>query len=282
MDDPNDTKDAADLLRQTWQKAGVHPEPHMAVILGSGLRGAAEDAVAAGATAIPYADVPGMPVTRVAGHAGRFVAGGTKLPHTVLLQGRSHLYEGWTVHQATFAVRLLARLGVKKLIVTNAAGGIRSGMNPGDLMLIADHLSLADLSDLAADDQPSTIYRRPTALWDEKLIAVATGIPTPLTVHRGCYAMVAGPNYETPAEVRMLSVMGVDAVGMSTVPEAIVASRHGMSVVGVSCITNAASGLTSTPLNHEEVGETAASIETEFISWLWQLLKQLGPSQHRN
>lgn len=275
MDDTQETEQAARVLRQTWQEAGVPAIPHVAVILGSGLRGAADDAVASGATAIPYADVPGMPITRVAGHTGRFVTGGAKFPRVVLLQGRSHLYEGWTVNQATFAVRVLGRLGVKKLIVTNAAGGIRPGMRPGDLMLIDDHFSLADLSDLATAVDPSTIYRHPAAVWNDRLIATANDIPTSLTVHQGCYAMMPGPNYETPAEVRMLSVMGIDAVGMSTVPEAVVASRLGISVLGISCITNAASGLTSTPLNHEEVGETAAGIETEFVSWLMRLLNDL-------
>ncbi len=279
MDDTQETEQAARILRHAWHEAGLRPNPHVAVILGSGLRGAADDAVASGATAIPYAHVPGMPVTRVAGHTGRFVTGGTELPHTVLLQGRSHLYEGWTVSQATFAVRVLALLGVKKLIVTNAAGGIRPGMSPGDLMLIDDHFSLADLSDLATSEDPSTIYRRPAAVWNDRLIATASDIPTSLTVHCGCYAMMPGPNYETPAEVRMLSVMGIDAVGMSTVPEAIVASRLGISVLGISCITNAASGLTSAPLKHDEVGETAASIETEFVSWLMRLLKELEPKE---
>jgi purine-nucleoside phosphorylase len=275
MDDAKVIEQAARELSQIWQEADVSPDPQIAVILGSGLRGAADKAVVAGAAVIPYENVPGMPVTRVAGHAGRFVAGGTHLASTVLLQGRSHLYEGWTVGQTTFAVRVLANLGVKKLIVTNAAGGIRPGMIPGDLMLIEDHLSLADLSELAATVEMPTIYRRPAVVWDDELIATADALPTSLTVHRGCYAMMPGPNYETPAEVRMLSVMGADAVGMSTVPEALVASGLGMSVLGISCITNAAAGLTAATLSHEEVSETATRIEAEFVSWLMRLLQRM-------
>lgn len=269
------TEKAADTLREIWQHTDVTPEPRVAVILGSGLCRAGKEAVTAGAIATPYTDVPGMPGTGVVGHAGRFVADGSGSPNTVLLQGRSHLYEGWTVDEATFPVRVLAALGVETLVVTNAAGGIRRGMQPGDLMLIEDHLSFADLSNLA-EPASTPVYHRPTpAVWDAHLLEVANGVPGPLTIHRGCYAMMPGPNYETPAEVRMLRTMGADAVGMSTVPEAIVARRLGMSVLGISCVTNAAAGLTAAQLTHEDVTQTAASIESEFVNWLWQLLARL-------
>jgi purine-nucleoside phosphorylase len=143
---PSPVIQAAETLRRAWTAAGVQTSPHTAVILGSGLRRAANDALLSGAVAVPYACVPGMPVTRVKGHHGQFVAGGKQLARTVLLQGRSHIYEGWTPTEATYSVRILAELGVRTLIITNAAGGISPDMRPGDLMTITDHLSFVDIS----------------------------------------------------------------------------------------------------------------------------------------
>lgn len=269
-------REAARHLSTAW---GPNvPSPHSAVILGSGLHQIATDALAAGAQAVPCVEIPGMPVTRVAGHAGQFVCGGSRLPGVVLQQGRSHYYEGWSINEITFSVRVLAALGVKQLIVTNAAGGIADGMQPGDLMVITDHLCFVDLNQHPTADSGDSappglpMLRQGRRVWSRRMQNAACGTPTSLRVHQGSYAMMPGPNYETPAEVRMLKHLGADAVGMSTVPEAVTGSRLGMDVLGISCITNAAAGLSAGPLNHDEVGDTAASVESEFVDWLQRVL----------
>jgi len=277
---PTDTSSnvfqAAEILRRVWTDAGVETSPHTAVILGSGLRRAADDALLRGAVAVPYAAIPGMPGTRVEGHNGQFVAGGKQLAGSVLLQGRSHIYEGWTPTESTFSVRILAKLGIRTLIITNAAGGISPDVRPGDLMTIADHLSLVDVSALQQPEPVSRSFCRGQRVWSERLLDIAGKQKTPLRVHSGCYAMMSGPNYETPAEIRMLRTFGADAVGMSTVPEAIVGSQLGMEVLGISCITNAAAGLSDGPLSHQEVGDTAARVEKDFVDWLHKLLAAVG------
>lgn len=264
---------AADTLSSVWADTDSGSGTRRAVILGSGLQGAATVALRHGASELSYADVPGMPVPGVEGHAGRFLVGGTRLKNTVLLQGRSHVYEGWSLQALTYSVRVLARVGVQTLIITNAAGGIRPDMNPGDVMLISNHLSFVDLSSLSTSVDPSDGWWRPEPAWSPRLIKEANRVDTPLKIHVGCYAMMSGPNYETPAEVRMLRGLGADAVGMSTVPEAIAASELGMEVLGVSCITNAAAGLSDAPLSHHEVGQTAARVEPQFVEWMWSVLE---------
>lgn len=271
--DDSQVQEAADALNSIWPSRDAGDSPRTAVILGSGLHGAATEALKHGAAAVPYLDVSGMPVPAVEGHVGRFISGGTRLKNTVLLQGRSHFYEGWSLNRLTYSIRVLACAGVQTLIITNAAGGIRDDMQPGDVMLISDHLSFVDLTALSERSGPSVGSRSSGPAWSQELINSASQVETSLRVHVGCYAMMSGPNYETPAEVRMLQRLGADAVGMSTVPEAIVASDLGMEVLGVSCITNAAAGLSDTPLSHHEVGQTAASIEPQFVEWMWQLIK---------
>lgn len=271
-DTPYPVIQAANTLRRAWTAAGVQTAPHTAVILGSGLSRIADDALLSGAVAVPYASIPGMPVTRVKGHHGRFVAGGGQLIGAVLLQGRSHIYEGWSAIEATYSVRLLAELGVRTLIITNAAGGISPIMRPGDLMTITDHLSFVDISVLQQKNSAFAWFNREPRVWSQRLLSTAERLTTPLRVHSGCYAMMAGPNYETPAEIRMLRTCGADAVGMSTVPEGIVGRQLGMDVLGISCITNAAAGLSDGPLSHQEVRETAFRVEKEFVDWLHKLL----------
>lgn len=264
---------AAEFLRTRWQRRGVGVQPRIGVILGSGLRRAADDEVSAGGLATCYSEIPGMPITRVPGHEGRLVAGTAAREDVLLLQGRAHFYEGWSLSQMTFSVRLLAELGVRTLVVTNAAGGIRSDLCPGSLMLIDDHISRVPLHDLF--DSSATEYHRSQctpSIWDDSLLTLASQLQSPLEIQRGCYAMMPGPSYETPAEVRMLSRMGADAVGMSTIPEAVVAAQRKLRVLGISCITNAAAGLSHGPLNHEEVSEAASRVETDFVAWLWRLL----------
>ncbi len=286
---------AADALRGLCEDSGA--DPRTAVILGSGLQQTATEALQEGASALSFTHVPGMPITRVSGHTGQFVTGGSRNRQLILQQGRSHYYEGWDVDAITFSVRVLAELGVKTLIVTNAAGGIAPEMMPGDLMVIRDHLCFVDLNEPQAEfgERQSVpggadtgfcsraaltgACRTGRSVWSQRMMAIAADISTSLSVHRGCYAMMPGPNYETPAEVRMLRSLGVDAVGMSTVPEAMVASRLGMEVLGVSCITNSAAGLSAGPLTHQEVGETAARVESDFVGWLQQVVQAACPSE---
>ena len=161
------------------------------------------------------------------------------------------------------------------MILTNAAGGIRQSFRPGDLMLITDHLAMTELPGLTDNEAPECNRH---AIWDSVLTKQAAGIPTSLTVHSGVYAMMPGPNYETPAEVRMLRKLGADAVGMSTVPEALLARTLGMRVLGVSCITNVAAGLSAGPLNHDEIGATAGAVESEITAWLHALLARITPN----
>ena len=202
-----------------------------------------------GGVVVPYDRVPHLPCPAVCGHAGRLILGNGELDGTLLLQGRVHLYEGHSLERTTFAVRVLQQLGVRNLLVTNAAGGINDVFCVGDLMLLNGHWTF-----LNAYPPPGGNCRVPsTKLWSNRLRHVAQSVDSSLSVHEGVYAMMQGPNYETPAEVQMLKTLGVDAVGMSTVPESLAASAAGMDVLGVSCITNLASGLTDQPLHHSEV-----------------------------
>lgn len=266
-----DTVAAADFLRQVLNRQSNFPRT--AVVLGSGLGRPAEDAVAAGGQSVPYAQIPGMPQPAVAGHAGRLVVGDGVWRDVVFLQGRVHYYEGLSVPQITFAVRMLHALGIQRLIVTNAAGGIRPTFRPGHLMLIDGHWTFLEAQPRTGD----RMMRDGGRLWNAGLRRAAASIPTALTIHSGVYAMMSGPNYETPAEVRMLQHLGADAVGMSTVPEALAAARRNIDVLGVSCITNIACGLAEGELHHQEVTETASLIEAEFTSWLRDLIGRLEP-----
>ena len=274
VSDRSQSADAAvSRVREILDKHVIRTVPPVAVILGSGLRHAADDVLDRGGIAIHYTDLPGMPVPHVPGHEGRLIVGTGDTP-CVLLQGRSHYYEGWSPADITFCVSLLSGLGVQTLIVTNAAGGISPGYQPGHLMLIDGHLSFVDLSVLGSTNDGSAI--RSLRVWDEELLRTAALVPSSLMIHQGTYAMMSGPNYETPAEIGMLRHLGADAVGMSTVPEALAAHQHGMRVVGISCITNAAAGLGGTPLSHDEVGEAAAAVEQEFAAWLLRLIDAIA------
>jgi purine-nucleoside phosphorylase len=200
----------------------------------------------------------------------------------VMLQGRVHYYEGHSPETIVFGTRLLSQLGIRTLIVTNAAGGISPSFAPGDLMLISGHLRpLAavelNLGVLMKESlQQSDIQQRlDSFLWNSQLRRVAQSAPTDLRIHEGTYAMMTGPAYETPAEIRMLRHLGADAVGMSTVPEALFAASQEIAVLGISCITNVAAGLSEKALDHDDVTATASSIEPRFVDWLWQILQRL-------
>lgn len=215
-----------------------------------------------------------MPKPAVAGHAGRLVVGQNSLRKVLILQGRVHYYEGHPIADITFATHLLLALGVRQLIVTNAAGGIRDGFLPGDLMILDGHWTFLNVAKPSADSIGLSSCNSKN-IWSPRLRDLAVNTPTTLNVHQGVYAMMSGPNYETPAEVRMLRTFGVDAVGMSTVPEALAAARRGVEVLGVSCITNVACGLSDQPLDHSDVSETAASVEDRFTQWMLDVVSQL-------
>jgi purine-nucleoside phosphorylase len=250
--------------------------PEMGVVLGSGL-GAFADALAE-RVAIPYEDIPGFPVSRVVGHAGRLVLGrlpggpaGSGLP-VVVMQGRVHGYEGWTPAQVAFGPRVLCALGVRGLVLTNAAGGIGMALAPGDLVRLTDHLNLAGQNPLTGPNDERVGPRFPdlTRAYDPQLSETLDAVAGRLgvTLRAGVYACMGGPSYETPAEVRMLRTLGADAVGMSTVPEVIAARHMAVPVSAISVITNYAAGIGERPLSHEEVAETAALVRDRFIALL--------------
>lgn len=244
--------------------------PQVALVLGSGLGAFADEL--ADKTAIPYGEIPGMPVSHVVGHAGKLVLGSVEGASVVAMQGRVHLYEGHPVSDVVFGLRLCLRLGAKVVIVTNAAGGSNPHFTPGDLMLIEDHLNLTGMSSLTGPNEDALGVRFPdmSVAYDAKLRALALSVASKggFQLVRGVYAGLLGPQYETPAEIRMLQRMGADAVGMSTVLETVAARHMGARVLGISCITNKAAGLSPVPLDHSEVQETANHSRARFVSLL--------------
>jgi purine-nucleoside phosphorylase len=244
---------AATVIRA---RIGAEP-PAAAIILGSGL-GRLADRIA-DRTVISYSDIPGFPMPTVVGHSGAVVAGMLGDRRVVALSGRFHMYEGHDAGLAGFPVRVLHALGAPALVVTNAAGGIRRSFAPGDIMLITDHINLMFRNPLiGAVEEGEDRFPDMSEPYDRKLAAVARSVAAAQSVRlqEGVYAALLGPTYETPAEVRMLGVLGADAVGMSTVPEVIVARAREMRVLGFSCITNLACGISDTPISHAEVLET--------------------------
>ena len=244
--------------------------PDVAIVLGSGLGGFASSL--GGAVSIPYQDIPNWPVSKVVGHEGRLVVGEVGGRHIAALSGRAHFYEGHDLRKVTFAVRVLGVLGVRTVVLTNAAGGINTTFSPGDLMVIDDHINLLGSSPLVGPNDERFGVRFPdlTHVYSPRLRRLAddTAAKQGITLRHGVYAACHGPSYETPAEVRYLRTIGADAVGMSTVPEAIVARHMGLEVLGISCITNFAAGVLPQPLNHDEVLETAERVRLTFIALL--------------
>lgn len=254
---------SADAVRE---RLGVR-EPVAAIVLGSGL-GALADRLT-DAARVPYAEIPGFHAPGVVGHRGELLRGHLGGREVLLLAGRFHMYEGHPAQVAGFPVRVVHALGARALFLSNAAGGIRRTLVPGDLMVIADHLNLQFRNPLTGAKEPGDLrFPDMSAPWTPRLqrlletAARDTGVP----LQRGVYAGLLGPTYETPAEVRMLERLGADAVGMSTVPEVIVAAAIGLEVAGVSCITNHAAGITAQPLHHDEVVEVGARAATSFCA----------------
>ena len=239
--------------------------PQVGLILGSGLGELAEDVE--NAIRIPYENIPNFPVSTVAGHAGQLVYGDLAGKKVLILQGRFHYYEGYDLNTVTYPVRIFKELGVETVIVTNAAGGINTSFQPGDLMIITDHLNLAGNNPLIGANLdahgPRFVDLTETYSLRGQAILRQAAAKEGIHLQQGVYTWVTGPSYETPAEIRYMRTVGGDAVGMSTVPEAIVAKHCGMEVLGISCITNLASGMQSS-LNHEEVMEISAKVKPRF------------------
>ncbi|MFA5908323.1 MAG: purine-nucleoside phosphorylase [Vicinamibacterales bacterium] len=249
----------------------------VAVVLGSGLGDFADHL--GDAFTIPYADIPHWPESRVIGHAGKLVGGTLRGKRVLALSGRVHTYEGHDLKTVTFAMRAMGRLGVPRVILTNAAGGISPKCSRGALMVIDDHINLMGNNPLVGpnDDRLGPRFPDMTHVYSPRLRALTDEAATEqgLPVQHGVYVAVLGPSYETPAEIRAFRTLGADAVGMSTVPEAVVARHMGMEVLGISCITNAAAGVFPEPLHHDEVMETARQVKGQFIGLLEGVIGRL-------
>jgi purine-nucleoside phosphorylase len=268
----DDVIEAAEFIR-----GRIDRPPDVAIVLGSGL-GAFADRLTA-ATSIAYEDIPHWPASRVIGHAGRLVVGTVSGRHVAVLSGRAHFYEGHPLTSVSFATRVVATLGVRTLILTNAAGGINTTFSPGTLMVIDDHINLMGSNPLVGTNEDRFGLRFPdmTEVYSARLRRIAddAAAATGSEVKRGVYVALHGPSYETPAEIRFLRTIGADAVGMSTVPEAIVARHMGVEVLGISCITNPAAGVLPKPLHHEEVMEVARQVGARFIALLEAIVGRL-------
>src|SRR4051812_29798944 len=272
MDYYDKVKEAADAVR-----ARVRVVPQIGIVLGSGLGDFARELT--DAVSMPYADLPHWPASNVIGHEGRLAIGGVKGRTIAALSGRCHVYEGHDLRAVTFAIRVLGLLGVKTIVLTNAAGGVNTGFSQGALMIIDDHINLIGDNPLVGpnDDRFGPRFPDMTEVYASRLrkIADEAGRAVKLTLPHGVYVALLGPSYETPAEIRYLRTIGVDAVGMSTVPEAIVARHMGLEVLGISCITNMAAGVLPQPLNHAEVMETTRRVRGQFIALLEAIVERL-------
>lgn len=263
-------KEAADAVRA---KAGRVPD--VAIVLGSGLGDFAD--TLGHPTVLPYETLPHWPASRVIGHPGKLALGTLGDKIVAALAGRCHAYEGHDLGTVTFAARVLGVLGVKTLILTNAAGGINTGFSRGALMVITDHINLMGANPLVGpnDDRFGVRFPDMSHVYSPRLrdIAIEAGKTVNLLLPQGVYVGLLGPSYETPAEIRYLRAIGADAVGMSTVPEAIAARHMGMDVLGISCITNMAAGVLPMPLDHDEVMETARRVRGQFIALLQEIVR---------
>ncbi len=249
-------------------------EPRIAIVLGSGLGAFADDF--SEAVRIPYNEIPGFVTSTAQGHAGSLVSGIVEGVPLLAMQGRVHYYEGYSLEEVTFPVRTFKLLGIETLILTNAAGGIDVQLSQGALMVISDHLNLMGVNPLRGPNDERFGPRFPdlTEVYSRDLqqLIVDEAKEIGVVIRRGVYAALSGPSYETPAEIHMLRSFGADAVGMSTVPEALVARHMGMHVAGISCITNMAAGISEAPINHEEVMETGERVRTMFTQLLRRVI----------
>src|SRR5579859_2877763 len=251
--------------------------PHLGIVLGSGL-GAAADQVM-NSVIIPYEQIPNFPKSTVEGHSGRLVAGTLGGAHVIVMQGRVHFYEGYSLKDITFPMRVMGALGIRAVILTNAAGGISDKYKIGQLVLIGDHINMMGWNPLVGPNEPRFAFDRPNCglrffdmseAYSKRLRQVATQAAEleGQTLEEGVYLAVSGPSFETPAEIRAFRTMGATLVGMSTVPETIVARHMGIEVLGLSCVTNLAAGLGETPLSHTEVFEAGRQVERKLAELL--------------
>ena len=265
-------KDAAAFLKNK-----LPFEPEIGLVLGSGLGVMADTMV--NPIVIPYDQIPHFPVSTVEGHASELVAGEIAGRKVVVMKGRFHLYEGYDVKHVTLPIRVMRALGVHTMVVTNAAGGINTGYEPGDLMLIRDHINFMFRNPLIGPHEEELGVRFPdmSEAYSAKLREVAKAVASEqgVRLREGIYIGLLGPSYETPAEIRMMRTLGADAVGMSTVPEVIVARHAGMNVLGISCISNMAAGILDQPLSHAEVMETAEKVKEQFIELVTGIIPKL-------
>ena len=251
--------------------------PTIGIILGSGLGPFAdtlEDAVH-----IPYDEIPHFAKSAAVGHANELVIGTIAGKTVVAMKGRFHYYEGFTLDQVTFPVRVMKALGMEKMIVTNACGAVNTDFSPGDLMLITDHINLTANNPLMGpnNDELGVRFLDVSEVYSKQLRSVVSDVAKDqnVTLQEGVYAWWTGPTYETPAEIRMIRTLGADAVGMSTVPEALIARHAGIETVGISCLTNMACGILDQPLNHEEVIETAERVKSTFLKLVTEVIARL-------
>ncbi len=275
MTEPESNADLAQASAAVRAANGVTPA--VGVVLGSGL-GAFADTLGS-LVKVPYSRIPGMPVPGVVGHAGNLCLGEVGGAAVACLQGRVHAYEGLPLERIVFAARLLAELGCRAVLLTNAAGGIRADLTPGSLMLITDHINLMGRNPLVGPNDPvGPRFPDMSEAYDPALRAAAhdAAQATGAELAEGVYAALLGPTYETPAEIRMLRTIGADAVGMSTVPEVIALRHRGVGVGAVSCITNLAAGIGDAPLDHSEVEETAGLTRGRFTALLAKWVELVG------
>ncbi len=268
------------MFQQTkaYLEGKIKARPTIGVVLGSGLGAFADEL--ADSVHIPYADIPGWPRSTAMGHAGKLVFGKLGATEVVVMSGRAHLYEGYSPARVTYGVRIFHMLGVRSLVLTNAAGGVNVSYSQGGLVLISDHINLQGVNPLIGANEDEFGPRFPDMSdaysHEYRKIARNTAAELGVTLDEGVYAALSGPSYETPAEIRYLRTIGADLVGMSTVPEAIVANHMSMKVLAISCVTNMAAGVLPRKINHEEVLETGARVRDTLVLLLKTLLPRLG------
>jgi purine-nucleoside phosphorylase len=268
MTEPNDFANAESAAKFLLSQSPLRPK--IGLVLGSGLGGFADDLV--DATRVPYANIPFFPRSTAIGHAGQMVIGTMSGIPVAAMQGRVHLYEGYSAREAAFPMRVFGRMNICAVILTNAAGGINLEYKQGALVVITDHINLQGQNPLIGPNDErfgprfsdmSHAYSRPY-----REIALTAAKSLGKTLHQGVYAGLLGPSYETPAEIRYLRTIGADLVGMSTVPEVITAQHMGVRVLAISCVTNMAAGIVDQPINHEEVLETGERVKGDFVALL--------------
>ncbi|HEY6969408.1 MAG TPA: purine-nucleoside phosphorylase [Candidatus Angelobacter sp.] len=275
QDDYARAGEAADFIRKK-----IKFQPKIALVLGSGLGGFADDL--SDSTVIPYSQIPHFPATSAIGHAGNLVVGKMSDVLVAAMQGRVHYYEGHSLQRVTFPMRVFVRMGVKAVLLTNAAGGIGSQLKQGCLVVLKDHINLLGNNPLIGpnDDRFGLRFFDMTQAYDPdyRRMAMEEGRRLGIDIFEGVYAAVTGPSYETPAEIRFLRTIGADTVGMSTVPEVIVARHSDMRVLAISCVTNLAAGISDKPINHLEVLETGERVRGQFVALLKSLLPRMAES----